>query len=205
MNIQENKTLLITKNETSTLPKLNEMFLPLVESARQVEHEKNGSQHYWTDKGKPEVFNRYTVNLNGEIESLYLTHSSNINWELLKKCLHLKHLTILHSEIYTIHESILRLPSLTSLDLSDNSITNLPEFFNENLRHLSISRNNISKIDNDLSSLSKLVSLSLEGNKLTVIPQGINNLSNLRGLNLNRNNLKNLPSSIEKQIGRAHV
>ena len=198
MNIQENKTLLITKNETSTLPKLNEMFLPLVESARQVEHEKNGSQHYWTDKGKPEVFNRYTVNLNGEIESLYLTHSSNINWELLKKCLHLKHLTILHSEIYTIHESILRLPSLTSLDLSDNSITNLPEFFNENLRHLSISRNNISKIDNDLSSLSKLVSLSLEGNKLTVIPQGINNLSNLRGLNLNRNNLKNLPSSIEK-------
>ncbi|XP_066581605.1 leucine-rich repeat protein 1-like [Prorops nasuta] len=121
---------------------------------------------------------------------------------------------------------ILRLQSLTILNLSDNLISSLPKelgslpYLKElylahnqlgktvkwtwldqspiinNLRLLDISNNLLSFLPNQIGKLKNLTDLKVNQNLLKYLPHSIGNLSNLQYLNISKNSISQLPGNI---------
>jgi len=98
---------------------------------------------------------------------------------------------------------ILKLASLTKLDLSNNEIAILPDTFELmiNLCDLNLSKNRISKIPRGLCCqilAGKLKSLNLSENMIEMLPNYFCQLTQLVTLNVNKNKLRLLPPSFGK-------
>lgn len=65
-----------------------------------------------------------------------------------------------------------KISNLVNLDLSNNSLEEIPEGLGEliNLKHLNLSKNSLHQLPNTCSNLYKLKHLDLSGNKFTYIP-----------------------------------
>jgi len=95
---------------------------------------------------------------------------------------------------------IARLVCLTTLDLSHNSLSQLPvEMANlVNLRELYVNHNVIVKLPSSLFSLKDLKVLNASNNAITSLAADVGELANLEHLDLSNNNIRRLPPEIRK-------
>ena len=93
---------------------------------------------------------------------------------------------------------LLKLPTLKYLSLRRNSITNLINQigFLTNLEYLDLRINKLQKMPNSIGLLTNLKTLNLSSNQLTELPNSIGNLKSLKVLNLKSNKLKQIPKSV---------
>jgi Leucine-rich repeat (LRR) protein len=92
---------------------------------------------------------------------------------------------------------ILKLENLKELDLSDNSLSRLPDSFAVKLKRLEIldlSNNQFSVLPNQITGMLNLGYLNLEGNQLNALPESISSLSSLQWLNIGRNRFNTVPT-----------
>ena len=108
----------------------------------------------------------------------------------------IKELIINYQNIIQINENIYEnLLNLTTLNLSNNSISNISEKIAQlsNLKHLILNNNLISVIPFYLSDLIYLEEIQLENNLIQLIPLVIQNFNALKALNISSNKLEKLP------------
>ena len=88
---------------------------------------------------------------------------------------------------------------LTSLDLSHNRLTTLPNgvFDSLNVAHLDLSRNRLTTLPNGAFDSLTVGSLDLSRNRLTTLPNSVfDGMTGLQNLNLNHNQLTALPNGV---------
>jgi Leucine-rich repeat (LRR) protein len=90
--------------------------------------------------------------------------------------------------------------NITSLDLSKNTISNLPDYFDglSNLKDLDLSKNNIKNLPDSILNLPALEFLNISSNPLEELSNNIVQLKNLKKLYMSETNLVCLPNNIEK-------
>ncbi|XP_031269337.1 plant intracellular Ras-group-related LRR protein 4-like [Pistacia vera] len=95
-------------------------------------------------------------------------------------------------------ESIGKLSSLISLDLSENRIVALPPTIGglSSLMKLDLHANRILQLPDTIGDLLNLVSLDLRGNQLSTLPATFGRLVRLEDLDLSSNHLSSLPDTI---------
>jgi hypothetical protein len=93
---------------------------------------------------------------------------------------------------------IAELKNLTTLDLSDNEISEIPDAIAElkNLTTLDLSDNEISEIPDAIAKLKNLTELFLYDNQISEIPDIISELKNLKVLHLGRNQINEISDAI---------
>uniref|UniRef100_A0A2P2QQ15 Uncharacterized protein MANES_01G157200 n=1 Tax=Rhizophora mucronata TaxID=61149 RepID=A0A2P2QQ15_RHIMU len=104
----------------------------------------------------------------------------------------------LTDQIDWLPDSIGKLSSLVSLDLSDNRIVALPATIGglSSLTKLDLHSNRIVELPESIGDLLSLVFLDLRGNQLTSLPATVGRLVCLADLDLSSNRLSFLPQSI---------
>ncbi|VVB10178.1 unnamed protein product [Arabis nemorensis] len=104
----------------------------------------------------------------------------------------------LTEQVEWLPDSIGKLSSLTSLDLSENHIVVLPNTIGglSSLTKLDLRSNRIGQLPESIGELLNLVYLNLSGNQLSSLPSAFSRLVRLEELDLSCNNLPILPESI---------
>lgn len=104
----------------------------------------------------------------------------------------------LMDQIEWLPDSIGKLSSLITFDLSENRIVALPTTIGglSSLKKLDLHSNRISELPDSIGNLLSLVFLDLRGNQLTTLPATISRLIRLEELDLSSNRLTLLPESI---------
>ncbi|KAG9136996.1 hypothetical protein Leryth_013840 [Lithospermum erythrorhizon] len=104
----------------------------------------------------------------------------------------------LMEQVEWIPDSIGKLSSLISLDLSENRILVLPGTIGglSSLEKLDLHSNRISELPESIGELLNLVHINLSGNQLHSLPPAVARLVRLQELNLSSNNLHALPDTI---------
>uniref|UniRef100_A0A2A4IT54 Disease resistance R13L4/SHOC-2-like LRR domain-containing protein n=1 Tax=Heliothis virescens TaxID=7102 RepID=A0A2A4IT54_HELVI len=109
----------------------------------------------------------------------------------LNECHKIEKLDLCNTQLYHINSSIDIYKNLKELNLSQNSITSLPDEFG-NLMYLEtciLSYNNILYLPDTMYKLQKLITLKLDYNKLCMLPENLHEISSLTILDLYNNNL----------------
>jgi Leucine-rich repeat (LRR) protein len=88
------------------------------------------------------------------------------------------------------------LPNLFGLDIDRCNITKIKFENLNNVRELSMTNNNLDKIDSNIVGLKSLERLNIENNNISEIPNTICLLTNLKILNLEANNISIIPKSL---------
>lgn len=104
----------------------------------------------------------------------------------------------LSDQIKWLPDSIGKLSSLTTLDLSENRIAEIPESIGglSSLQVLDLHANMISELPESIGDLLNLLNLDLRGNQLRSLPSTIDRLVRLQELDLSSNGLPSLPETI---------
>ncbi|KAL6498015.1 Plant intracellular Ras-group-related LRR protein 4 [Orobanche gracilis] len=104
----------------------------------------------------------------------------------------------LSDQIEWLPDSIRKLSSLITLDLSENRISVLPEVIGalSALQTLDLHGNRISELPESIGDLLNLIHLDLRGNQVKSLPPTIARLVCLQELNLSSNELSSLPEAI---------
>ncbi|KZV20893.1 plant intracell Ras-group-related LRR protein 4-like [Dorcoceras hygrometricum] len=99
-------------------------------------------------------------------------------------------------------DSIGKLSSLVTLDLSENRIAGLPESIGalSSLRTLDLHGNRISELPKSIGDLLSLISFDLRGNQLESLPSAITKLVRLQDLDLSSNAISVLPDTIGSMV-----
>ena len=115
----------------------------------------------------------------------------------------LKNLKITGINLKYFDKRILALSHLVVLEITDNSISTIPETFHTmpNLKELNLSNNKIKSLPIRFfhcSTVKSLLLLDLSGNQLKVLPNAISNLSKLITLNMANNELTKVGVTLDK-------
>lgn len=104
----------------------------------------------------------------------------------------------LKDQVDWLPDSIGKLSSLVTLDLSENRITALPATIGglSSLTRLDLHSNRITELPDSIGGLLSLVFLDLRGNQLTSLPASFGRLIRLEELDLSSNMLPVLPDTI---------
>ncbi|TKY70224.1 Plant intracellular Ras-group-related LRR protein 4 [Spatholobus suberectus] len=104
----------------------------------------------------------------------------------------------LMDQVDWLPDSIGKLSSLVTLDLSENRIMALPATIGglSSLTRLDLHSNRITELPDSVGNLLSLVYLDLRGNQLTLLPASFSRLMRLEELDLSSNQLSALPDSI---------
>lgn len=108
----------------------------------------------------------------------------------------------LMDNIEWLPDSIGKLSSLVSLDLSENRIVALPTTIGgfSSLKKLDLHANRIIELPDSIGDLLNLVYLDLRGNQISALPVALSRLVRLEELDLSSNCLSSLPDSIGSLI-----
>jgi Leucine-rich repeat (LRR) protein len=187
---QELKTVLkhcadLAKQLPSELPHVQDewwlyYYQLFLDDEKQVGNKKINHDEYFTELKKAGIsFIKSHQNRNAPIENLSVSQK-NLG------------LTI-------FPESVIERPlPITELHLDNNNIKTLPPEINklQNLRILSMVKNELAALPNEMFELGKLEELVLDGNPIQMLPSNLKYLSNLRILRLEETKLKTLPDEI---------
>ena len=90
--------------------------------------------------------------------------------------------------------------TITSLDLSSNTISNISEKILRftSLTAINLSRNKFNVFPEILCSITTLTNLRIDNNFINHIPESIGNLTNLKILNISKNNIHSLPEQLSQ-------
>ncbi|KAJ6929649.1 hypothetical protein NC652_013515 [Populus alba x Populus x berolinensis] len=104
----------------------------------------------------------------------------------------------LMDQVDWLPDSIGKLSSLVTLDLSENRIVALPETTGglSSLTKLDLHSNRIGELPGSIGDLLSLVALDVRGNQLSSLPATIGRLVRLQDLDLSSNRLSSLPDTI---------
>ncbi|KAJ8428950.1 hypothetical protein Cgig2_009821 [Carnegiea gigantea] len=104
----------------------------------------------------------------------------------------------LGDQVEWLPDSIGKLSSLVSLDLSENRIVALTDTIGglSSLERLDLHSNRISQLPESIGDLLNLIFLDLRGNNLASLPPSIGRLVRLEELDLSSNQLSSLPDTI---------
>ncbi|WJX94035.1 Plant intracellular Ras-group-related LRR protein 4, variant 2 [Trifolium repens] len=107
-------------------------------------------------------------------------------------------LDLSQNRIINLPYTIGKLSSLTYLDLHANQIKELPDSIENliNLTHLNVSGNMLSSLPHSFTKLTRLEELNLNSNQLSSIPDSIGSLVKLKILNVETNDIEEIPHSI---------
>ncbi|CAK8540141.1 unnamed protein product [Lathyrus sativus] len=107
-------------------------------------------------------------------------------------------LDLSENRIVAIPSTIGGLSSLTKLDLHSNRITEIPDSVGNllSLVYLNLRGNQLTTLPASLSRLIRLEELDLSSNLISVLPDTIGSLVNLRVLNVETNDIDEIPHSI---------
>ena len=119
--------------------------------------------------------------------------------------INLKSLDISKLNIVEIPQSLSTLQNLTSLNISENKISNYSNLnLLSKLQELNLSGNSITSLPNEISSLKSLKTLNLSNNSITNF-SSLNSLSSLEWLSLENNSLANIPSEVSSLQNLIHL
>tara|TARA_R110002050_G_scaffold121726_1_gene240111 strand:+ start:293 stop:1876 length:1584 start_codon:yes stop_codon:yes gene_type:complete len=121
--------------------------------------------------------------------------------EEVSRLFSLERLSLSENAITTIPDELCwKLTNLTSLSLSNNQLSFLPEYIGllTNLEILYLNKNNLRSLPSQIGCLENLEGLYLAENKLGRLPPQIGYLTNLERLSLNDNCLAQLPGELGK-------
>ncbi|KAM6185935.1 leucine-rich repeat-containing protein 18 [Rhynchocyon petersi] len=111
-----------------------------------------------------------------------------------------KRLDLSKMGLTTFPKCILRLNDVDELDLSRNMIRKIPDSISkfQNLRWLDLHSNYIDKLPESIGQMTGLLYLNVCNNKLTTsgLPVELNQLKNIRTLNLGLNHLDSVPTTL---------
>ncbi|XP_045813672.1 plant intracellular Ras-group-related LRR protein 4-like [Trifolium pratense] len=123
-----------------------------------------------------------------------------VDWlpDSLGKLSSLVTLDLSENRIVAIPSTIGGLSSLTKLDLHSNRITEIPDSVGNllSLVYLDLRGNSLTTLPASLSRLIRLEELDLSSNLISVLPDSIGSLANLKVLNVETNDIEELPYSI---------
>ncbi|KAL4572631.1 hypothetical protein LXL04_019411 [Taraxacum kok-saghyz] len=107
-------------------------------------------------------------------------------------------LNLSENHLITLPSSIGSLSSLTKLDLHSNKITDLPESIGNlfSLIHLDLRANQMTNLPSSFGQLIRLQDLDLSSNNFSILPESVCSLKNLQKLNIETNNIEELPHMI---------
>ncbi|XP_021087223.1 leucine-rich repeat-containing protein 18 isoform X1 [Mesocricetus auratus] len=111
-----------------------------------------------------------------------------------------KRLDLSKMGITTFPKCILRLNEVDELDLSRNMIRKIPDSISkfQNLRWLDLHSNYIDKLPESIGQMTSLLYLNVSNNRLTTngLPVELNQLKNIRTVNLGLNHLDSVPTTL---------
>ncbi|MEJ1276658.1 leucine rich repeat containing 18 [Cricetulus griseus] len=111
-----------------------------------------------------------------------------------------KRLDLSKMGITTFPKCILRLNEVDELDLSRNMIRKIPDSISkfQNLRWLDLHSNYIDKLPESIGQMTTLLYLNVSNNRLTTngLPVELNQLKNIRTVNLGLNHLDSVPTTL---------
>uniref|UniRef100_A0A1J3H9F9 Plant intracellular Ras-group-related LRR protein 4 n=1 Tax=Noccaea caerulescens TaxID=107243 RepID=A0A1J3H9F9_NOCCA len=126
--------------------------------------------------------------------------TEQVEWlpDSLGKLTTLTSLDLSENHIVVLPNTIGGLSSLTKLDLRSNRINQLPESIGElfNLVYLNLSGNQLSSLPSSFSRLLRLEELDLSCNNLQILPESIGSLVNLKKLDAETNDIEEIPYSV---------
>ena len=144
--------------------------------------------------------------ISGCISLTSLNISMNEISKLPSKLYELKNLKILiafDNKLKNIPVHIRELEKLQILDISYNEIKEYPPITIPSLTSLNISNNQIEKLPNDIGMHPNLISLLMTNNRLEVLPSSLTKLSNIHQLAINGNPLSTIPRGVKQRGAKA--
>jgi Leucine-rich repeat (LRR) protein len=179
------KFISLNSNPLKTFPILLDTCLNLEEislSNIQLNQMKKITFEYFQQFSKLKKLNLSKNNLTNQFLSISNQQMDN-----------LEELYFEYNQFTTIFSLISNLKSLYLLDLSFNSLTNLPECLNSQLKILRLSNNNLELNSNDCIYLKSISELDLDHNQIKEIPNEFLQCLHLQSLNISFNPLKTFP------------
>ena len=108
----------------------------------------------------------------------------------------LEELNLQNNQFTNIFSLLSTMKSLYLLDLSFNSLTNIPECLNANLKTLRLSYNNIELQSKDCTYLKHIITLELDHNQVKQLPNEFIQCLHLKSLNISFNQFMKFPDII---------
>ena len=140
--------------------------------------------------------------LSPNVQRLYLRRNKLEPQQLasLARFSQLAVLDLSRNSLKELPQSLGRLSQLTRLDLKQNGLKELPETLSQLswLTELNLSQNELKELPESLGKLNRLISLNLNLNKLKKLPEWLGKLRCLSALFLNQNRLKDVQESLGK-------
>ncbi|PRQ47175.1 putative leucine-rich repeat domain, L domain-containing protein [Rosa chinensis] len=107
-------------------------------------------------------------------------------------------LDLSENRLLVLPSTIGGLSTLTKLDLHSNRLTELPDTFGDllSLVHLDLRANNLASLPATFGRLVRLEELDLSSNRLSLLPDSIGSLASLKSFNVETNEIDEIPHSI---------
>lgn len=137
------------------------------------------------------------------VVSLNLSKNAKLDLpaDFVQLCSSLRELRLSHMNLKRVPQSVLRIPTLTRLDLSNNRIVELDHVALDALQELTtlkVHNNRLYDLPDYFARLESLKFLNISNNKFEVLPKVVTEISSLMELDVSFNMISSLPPEVGK-------